>query len=145
MNRGPLVRLEVKPAYPLTRREYVFVLQRLLEFLGLSGREVELSVTDDSRIARLNERFMKVCGPTNVLSFPGHEETFGGDSFLGSVCLSADAVRRESLLYGQDPCEHAVFLLAHAVLHLAEYDHGPSMEDLTEEATAHVLREFDQT
>ena len=143
MSEGLTVRTEVKPPYPMTRREYVFVLQRMLEILGYSGRSVELSVTDDARIAVLNHHFMHVPGPTNVLSFP-EEGSFKQDSFLGSICLSADTVRRESFLYSQEPREYAVRLLAHAILHLAGYDHGAVMDELTAEVTSLVTQELER-
>ncbi len=76
-------------------------------------------------------------GPTNVLSFPLEEELAeasapdGPQTFqLGSLVLSVDAVRREAGLYGQDPREHCLRLLAHGLGHLAGYDHGPEMDTL---------------
>lgn len=144
MSKGLTVRTEFKPPYPMTRREYVFVLQRLLEILGYSGWSVELSVTNDARIAALNHDFMNVLGPTNVLSFP-EEGAFKQDAFLGSICLSADTVRREAFLYSQESREYAVRLLAHAILHLAGYDHGAAMDELTQEVTSLVTQELEHS
>jgi len=53
---------------------------------------------------------------------------------LGWLVLSLDTWRRECLLYGQKPVEHALRLLAHGLGHLAGYDHGPEMDDFTEAA-----------
>ena len=61
---------------------------------------------------------------TTVLSFPGDE------SLPGVMLLSLDTLNRECLLYGQDPAEHLLRLLAHSVGHLAGYDHGEEMDAL---------------
>ncbi len=53
---------------------------------------------------------------------------------LGWLVLSLDTWRRECLLYGQEPVEHALRLLAHGLGHLAGYDHGPEMDEFTDAA-----------
>lgn len=55
---------------------------------------------------------------------------------LGDIVLDLDAVARESRLYGQPVRTHLVRLLAHALLHLAGFEHGPEMELRTESAVA---------
>ena len=88
--------------------------------------EVELFLLDDAAIAGANARHLGCSGPTNILSFPG-----GADA-PGVLLLSLDTLRRECLLYGQDPAEHAVRLLAHGMGHLSGLDHGPAMDALCE-------------
>lgn len=53
---------------------------------------------------------------------------------LGWLVLSLDTWQRECLLYGQEPVEHALRLLAHGLGHLAGYDHGPEMDEFTDAA-----------
>ncbi|WP_353118109.1 rRNA maturation RNase YbeY [Nitratidesulfovibrio sp.] len=53
---------------------------------------------------------------------------------LGWLVLSLDTWQRECLLYGQEPVEHALRLLAHGLGHLAGYDHGPEMDAFTDAA-----------
>ena len=50
--------------------------------------------------------------------------------------LSAETLARETFLYNQAPYEYTVRLLAHGLLHLAGYDHGPEMDVLTEQAVS---------
>lgn len=88
--------------------------------------EVELFLLDDAAIADANARHLGCTGPTNILSFPG-----GADA-PGVLLLSLDTLHRECLLYGQDPAEHAVRLLAHGMGHLCGLDHGPDMDALCE-------------
>ena len=79
-------------------------------------------------------------GPTelDVLSFPIDEQIAGPEDEdvpvqLGSLVFSVDTLHRETLLYGQDPEEHCLRLLAHGLGHLAGYDHGPEMDELCSE------------
>ena len=140
------------PRFPLSRTELGELAATLLDALGLTGRTFELKLVDDREIARLNSEFLGCTGPTNILSFPAHdaeagEETGGeigdpGDqAFLGELALSVDALARETDLYGQDPLEHLARLLAHGLLHLAGFDHGEVMFDMTDAAVDRVLDE----
>ena len=124
------------PAYPMSRRELTPLLERLMEVLQLDGRDVEIRLVGDREMAELNLRFLGCHGPTNVLSFPAGE----GEEGLGQIVLSVDTLPREVFLYGQVPQEHMSRLLAHAFLHLAGFDHGEVMDELTEMAVEEVGR-----
>lgn len=68
-------------------------------------------------MADYNLRYMGCHGPTNVLSFPIDEQIAGPEDEdvpvqLGSLVFSVDTLHRETLLYGQDPEEHCLRLLA---------------------------------
>ncbi len=124
------------PSLPLSRSELFPLLVLILRCLGLQDRDLFLDCVDDSTIAALNETFMGCTGPTNILSFPASPDESG--TVLGELALSIDTLSREIHLYGQDPQEHLVRLLAHGILHLAGYDHGETMYSLTEMAVEHV-------
>jgi metalloprotein, YbeY/UPF0054 family len=83
---------------------------------------VELHLLNDAAISAANRRCLGCTGPTNVLSFPG------GSDAPGSLLFSLDTLRRECLLYGQEPAEHALRLLAHGMAHLCGLDHGEQMD-----------------
>lgn len=124
-----------EPVFPLSPHELRGVVARILEALGYDEASLTVKLVDDVEIARLNSAFLGCFGPTNVLSFPAEEE--GGaneDGYMGEIALSVDTLAREVDLYGQEPVEHLVRLLAHAVLHLAGFDHGEVMDSLTETA-----------
>ncbi|WP_319584488.1 rRNA maturation RNase YbeY [uncultured Pseudodesulfovibrio sp.] len=137
------------PRFPLSRSELGALSVILLDALGLTGRIFELKLVDDREIARLNSEFLGCTGPTNILSFPAHEadEAYaevgdpGDHVFLGELALSVDALVRETDLYGQLPLEHLARLLAHGLLHLAGFDHGEIMFDMTDAAVDRVLDE----
>lgn len=122
---------------PLCREELRQALAVMLEAVDGGPAELDLVLVRDAAMAACNARYMGCPGPTNVLSFPLEEELAeasapdGPQTFqLGSLVLSVDAVRREAGLYGQDPREHCLRLLAHGLGHLAGYDHGPEMDAL---------------
>lgn len=126
---------------PLGRSELRHILAHILERLDLRGRKLELRITSDRLISQLYARHLGGAGPTNVLSFPVDEPGDGPNSGrgesgrsgdLGSIVLNADAVIREAWLYQQAPINHFIRLLTHALLHLADVDHGEVMDDLTE-------------
>ena len=83
---------------------------------------MELHLVDDATISAANQRHLDCMGPTNVLSFPQEGEK------PGELLLSLDTLRRECVLYGQEPMEHLLRLLAHGMAHLAGLDHGPEMD-----------------
>lgn len=49
----------------------------------------------------------------------------------GQIYFCAGQYARELILYGQDPEEYAVFLLAHALTHTAGLDHGLEMDRIS--------------
>lgn len=122
---------------PLAPTELRAVFAAMQEATGLAGCTVELDLVGDEEIARLNAAHLGCTGPTNILSFPAHD---GDDApedapcHLGWLVLSLDTWQRECLLYGQEPVEHALRLLAHGLGHLAGYDHGPEMDAFTDAA-----------
>lgn len=92
--------------------------------LGRPVAGVDLYLVTDAAMAGANTRHLGCVGPTNVLSFPG------ASGMAGTLLLSLDTLGRECLLYGQQPVEHLLRLLAHGMGHLAGLDHGPEMDAL---------------
>ena len=112
---------------PLDRRELGAALAAMLAACGTASvpctpPAVELHLVDDAAIGVANRRCLGCTGPTNVLSFPG-----GCDS-PGTLLFSLDTLHRECLLYGQEPTEHTLRLLAHGMAHLCGLDHGEQMD-----------------
>jgi probable rRNA maturation factor len=76
------------PNFPLSRAELRSLCGRLLDGLGLSGREFELTLTRDGDMAEINADFSGIFAPTNVLSFPAHEVLGDGEGGLPGCALS---------------------------------------------------------
>lgn len=125
--------LRYDPRLPLNRAELPVLLASIATVLETTPEAFDLELCDDTRIARLNAEHMGCKGPTNILSFPAEVP-----EFLGDLVLSVHTLEREVFLYGQDPVEHTVRLIAHGLLHLMGYEHGSEMEAMTEAAVACV-------
>ena len=122
------------------------------------GSDVEMSLmfVDTQTIAELNERFLGVDGPTDVLSFPLDEElppggrqpdqggrgpgapAEGGDppALLGDVVVCPAIATRQAAERGVAAEDEIALLVVHGVLHLLDYDHAEP-----DEATAMRRRE----
>ncbi|MDR2458673.1 MAG: rRNA maturation RNase YbeY [Holosporales bacterium] len=103
---------------------------------GDMGFYVNLLLTGDSAIRKLNLDFRGIDSSTNVLSFPQYESRCikdlledGGvmgcqdDAMVGDVAMSFDAVTAESIQYGKSLWDRCSHLFVHGVLHLFGMDH----------------------
>lgn len=113
---------------PFTAAELSRLLEAMLDEAGCGENAVELALLDDAAMERLNENSAGCAGPTNILSFSAPA---GRGPCPGWLALSADTLLRECFLYGQEPEEHCIRLLAHGLAHLTGLDHGPAMDRLT--------------
>lgn len=104
---------------------------------------VTLALLTDGQIAAVNSAALGVPGPTNILSFPGTDYEDEAE-----LALAVETLLRESVLYGQEPADHLVRLLAHGLLHVCGLDHGERMEacqTVLEEAGRAVVSSSDRT
>ncbi|HYE49658.1 MAG TPA: rRNA maturation RNase YbeY [Azospirillaceae bacterium] len=102
---------------------------------GVPRGPAELSVVlaDDETVRALNSQYRGKDKPTNVLSFPLHEEEDevleslapGAPLpiLLGDVILAHGTVVRESSEQGKPLGDHLTHLVVHGVFHLLGYDH----------------------
>ncbi len=99
--------------------------------MGCDDRELSVLLTDDPRIAELNERYLARKGPTNVISFPMDEgePVPPGTGMLGDVVVSVETARAESCKTGETHERAVDRLLAHGILHLLGYDHERSAQE----------------
>lgn len=102
-------------------------------------QHVELHIVRDGAMAGYNSRHLGCTGPTNILSFPACEYPLraedphgasGQQGDIAALILSVDTAQREAFLYGQDPEDYLVWLLAHGMGHVMGYDHGEAMDAL---------------
>lgn len=105
--------------------------------------EVNVTLTDNNGIWKINKEFRQIDSPTDVLSFPAvqydipadfsilENEEYLCDSFnpetgellLGDIMVSLEKVNEQALEYGHSPYRELAFLIAHSMLHLCGYDH----------------------
>ena len=102
---------------------------------------VNLVITDNEEIKRVNTEFRSIGAPTDVLSFPqveyespvdfswaeAHErdcfDPDTGELLLGDIVISLDKVKEQAEKYGHGVRREYAFLIAHSMLHLLGYDH----------------------
>lgn len=110
--------------------------------------EVNVLITDNETIRRINKEYRDMDKPTDVLSFPmieyetpssfEHLEEMVNDYFnpetgellLGDIVLSVDKVEEQAMNYGHSQTRELAFLVAHSMLHLCGYDHMEDVERL---------------
>lgn len=108
--------------------------------LGKVDAQVELTLTGDAEMERLNFDHMGERGPTDVLSFPLHEWSLDGarmshltdddgisppgDILLGDVVIDLDQALRQSAEGDWGVTEELVLLAIHGTLHLLGHDHA---------------------
>lgn len=102
--------------------------------------QIELLLTDNEEIRRINQEFRAIDRPTDVLSFPmvdfekpaeydfleEEDDCFDpetGELILGNIVISKEKVVSQAEEYGHSLKREYAFLIAHSMLHLLGYDH----------------------
>lgn len=120
--------------------------------------EVEILLTNNEEIQKMNEEFRGIDSPTDVLSFPlveykepgnfdtledamqdyFHPET--GELMLGDIVISIERAKAQAEEYGHSLEREIAFLTAHSMFHLFGYDHMQEEERIRmEEKQNNVL------
>ena len=116
------------------------------------GCEINVMLTDDGGIRRVNQAMRGVDAATDVLSFPMFELTPGeppedeedldpetGLCPLGDMCISLERAAAQAQEYGHSLEREVSYLAVHSVLHLLGYDHldeGPMKRQMREREEA---------
>lgn len=86
--------------------------------------EVSVLFASDTFIQDLNRRHLGTDSPTNVLSFPGDDDSrTESEILLGDVVLAWETVQSEAVTAQKSVVDHTTHLVVHGVLHLLGYDH----------------------
>jgi len=120
--------------------------------------QVNVILTSNEEIARINNDYRNIDKPTDVLSFPMIEYASPGDFsviedalpedyfdpdsgelILGDIIISIDKVISQAEAYGHSVERELGFLTAHSMLHLFGYDH---MEDADRELMEEKQRDI---
>lgn len=85
---------------------------------------VNLVLTDDREIRKLNRIYRYKDKATDVLAFPMNEE-----GIIGDIAISRDTAQRNAMKYDVKLKDELKRLTVHGVLHLLGYEHGRKMRD----------------
>ena len=83
-------------------------------------KDIELIVTDNDDIQKLNAEFRGIDKATDVLSFPYEQMK---NAPLGTIVISVDKVQQVAKELGHSAQEEFTLLFIHGLLHLLGYDH----------------------
>ena len=121
---------------------------------------VNLVLTDNEEIKRVNSEFRFIGAPTDVLSFPmleydrpgdfsyaeEDESCFNpdtGELILGDIMISVPKLKEQAEAYGHSELREYAFLITHSLLHLMGYDHMEAEEaKVMEEKQREILEEL---
>ncbi|MEI6290432.1 MAG: rRNA maturation RNase YbeY [Chloroflexota bacterium] len=95
----------------------------------LANLDLTIVLTDDQQLKDLNNEWMGIDAPTDVLSFPSDEiDPDTGNRYLGDIVISIQRAKLQADTAGH-PVESEVQLLtAHGILHLFGHDHAEAEE-----------------
>ena len=92
-----------------------------------SGQDLTVAVDDDARLHALNQEFLDIDAPTDVLSFPAGEGEFDpetGTAYLGDIVISYPRALEQAIAAGHSVNDELMLLVVHGVLHLLGHDHA---------------------
>ena len=148
MNHEIIFDSDVEAPEALTR-QMERVIAAALEAEGVDVPcEINVLLTDDEGIRRINLDMREVDRPTDVLSFPMFELEPGvppaGEDYLdpatglcplGDMCISLERAEEQAKEFGHSVEREICYLTVHSVLHLLGYDHldeGPMKAQMRE-------------
>lgn len=138
------------------------VIDYCLSYVGFPYEaEVNLTLTDNDGIHKINKEYRQIDRPTDVLSFPmlsyispadfaflsdENDDDFNpdtGEALLGDIIISIDKVLQQAEEYGHSTKREFAFLIVHSMLHLFGYDHmEPEEAAIMEEQQNMILTEL---
>jgi probable rRNA maturation factor len=104
----------------LSRPGLTSFLKRARLAVGLRGA-VEVLLSDDATLRRLNRSFRGKNKPTDVLSFPTPAEI--SKIHAGDLAISLETAARQAATFGHSLRDEVKILLLHGLLHLSGLDH----------------------
>lgn len=138
------------------------VMEKVLEYEACPYEvEINVVITDNEEIQKVNKEYRAIDRATDVLSFPMveyqapgdfskveedamlfHPET--GELMLGDIMISIDKVYAQAEEFGHSVERELGFLTAHSMLHLCGYDHMEEKERQVMEARQREIMDLVQ-
>lgn len=84
---------------------------------------INVVITSDSEMRKLNKKHLKHDRTTDVLSFNINETLPDGRYYLGDIIVSRETAERQAVLQGHSVEIEISELIAHGVLHLQGIHH----------------------
>lgn len=104
--------------------------ETVIKLAGIT-EEIEMSVVieSDEQLRDLNQRFLGIDAPTDVLSFPADEiDPDSGLRILGDVIISLPRAAEQAASANEKLEDELQLLTIHGTLHLLGHDHSNPVE-----------------
>jgi len=108
-------------------------LNRARKLVGIDG-EVEILLTSDAELKRLNRTFRNKNKPTDILSFPTPPEISAHHA--GDLAISLETASRQAAQFGHSLPDELRILILHGLLHLSGLDHETDRGEMAARETA---------
>lgn len=96
---------------------------------GAGEGDLTVVLTDDAQLQALNDEYLGIDAPTDVLSFPA--DFIDPDSnrrYYGDILISVPRAQAQAESAGQPVQDEILLLTVHGVLHLLGHDHAEADE-----------------
>ncbi|MBD3231299.1 rRNA maturation RNase YbeY [Candidatus Dependentiae bacterium] len=105
---------------------------KILDLLGYKNFDIGILFTTNKTIKKFNQKYRQKNNPTDILSFPYHENLKPGqkikistidDQNLGDIIISLEYAKIKSENLNISLQNHLKNLIVHGIAHLLGYDH----------------------
>lgn len=111
----------IKNRFRLDASHLLERLQPVIRKLNIEG-DITIKLGGEAESRDLNRQHLQRNYPTDVLSFPMHQQLPGG-YYLGDIFICLPIARHQAKEKGHSLNEELLTLIVHGLLHLAGYDH----------------------
>ena len=98
---------------------------------------IELILTDSSKIEELNKQYRGIDKPTDVISFPLEKLS---NSPIGIIVINIDKVIEKSKEFNHGINDEFTLLFLHGLLHIIGYDHEKDNGEMREKEKEIILK-----
>ena len=102
-----------------------------------TNENIELILTDSSKIQELNKQYRDIDKPTDVISFPLEKLS---NSPIGIIVINIDKVIEKSKELNHSISDEFTLLFLHGLLHIIGYDHEKDSGEMREKEKEMILK-----
>ena len=112
----------------INKNRFQVLLARLVDHYQLEDPEITLAFVNNETIRELNQKFLKIDAPTDVLSFPVGEKGADGKYYMGDIIISVPKAHDQAQEKEHSLEREIEILTIHGFLHLLGYEHFKGLE-----------------